>query len=496
MTTHGPDAEVSPPGGARRDIEAKAARPRPSRRRILGLAGVFAAAMAGCTGHVQNGGAGGDDGSDDDGANDDDGENGSEPDPLGDVPPELVAGVREFGCDMLGELDEANLCLSPYSISVALAMTYAGARGETREAMADALQFQLDGEALHEGFAALEAELDERDESGDDDGIDVDGDDDASGDDDGDDHDGDVDGDDDAQPFALRVANAVWGQADYPFFDDYRETLDTYYGAGFREADFVADAEAERERINEWVAGETEDRIDELLPPGSLDSLARVVLTNAVYFEASWASTFPGEATHEATFTTADGEEQTVEMMRQDERFPHAVVDGHEVVELPYEGDEVGMLVVLPDGDLASLEADLDGELLAAFDDALEQREGTVSLPRFEFESGFGLADELTALGMGVAFDHGEADFGDMADLEETGEALFIWDVYHDTYIAVDEEGTEAAAATGVVVGDESAPADPFEFVADRPFLFVIRDEPTGTPLFLGRVGDVAAAQE
>lgn len=424
-----------------------------TRRELLALAGLFAAGMAGCVGSPADG--------------TERPNPGPAPDTPEEVPPALVRGVRSFGCDLLGELDDANLCVSPYSVSVALAMTYAGARGETREAMAHALRYRLEGEDLHGGFAALDAELDERDE---------------------------VDADD--EPFALSVANAVWGQAGYPFRDDFRETLDAYYGVGFREADFEGDAEGERRRINDWVAGETGGRIEELLPEGSLDQLTRAVLTNAVYFEANWASTFSKDATTSKPFADAGGESSQVPMMSQRGTFPHAVVDGHEVVELPYVGGEVGMVVVLPGGDLAGLETDLDGALLAEFDEALADREGTVELPRFEFETDLALEDPLTALGMGVAFDPDEADLGDMVHLDEISGNLHVWDVYHDTYVAIDEEGTEAAAATGVVAGESSAPADAFEFVADRPFLYVVRDRPTGTPLFLGRVSDAAAAQE
>ncbi|XVH32650.1 serpin family protein [Haloferacaceae archaeon DSL9] len=450
--------------------------PRIDRRRVLSASGALLAAalFAGC---LSDGDPGG--GSDGDESDADDADPDDEDAPAVDeaVRAELVRENTEFAFDLHRTLVAAdpaeNLLASPYSISVALAMTYAGARDETAEQMADALGYTLDEDDLHEAFAALEARLAAL---GDD--VDVDGDDEGGDEDEG-------------VPFTLNLANAVWGQTDYPFYEDYLDFLETHYGAGMRSVDYQADPEAAREEINAWVADRTEDRIDELLPEGSLDELARLVLTNAVYFEANWEHTFPEDRTADGEFTALDGSTRRVPMMNTDGRFPHAEVDGHQLIDLPYAGGDASMLIVLPeDGAFEGLEAEIDAEWLAGAVDALEAGEGTIAMPKFGFESGFQLEDALSELGMPIAFEYPEADFGDMADLEATGEGLFIWDVYHDTFIEVDENGTEAAAATGVVVGTESAAMDPFEMTVDRPFLFAIRDRGTGAVVFLGRVVD------
>lgn len=440
------------------------------RRRLLALSsGIVAASLAGCIGETEDGTPGDDDTGDsngsDDGTGPDDGTGGeSDADQLD----TLVRGANAFAFDLYGELlDERadeNLFASPVSISLALAMTYAGAREGTREEMREVLRYELDDEAVHAAYESLQAEFDRRSEATDD--------------------------DEEGHPFELSVANSVWGQEEYPFEDAYLDVLESHYGSGLREVDFQADAERAREEINDWVADETEDRIDDLLPPGSLDELTRLVLVNAVYFLANWKHTFDEDLTEAETFTALDGEEHEVQMMRQEHSWPYAEVNGAQAVDLPYVGEDVSMLVVLPpEGEFESYEAEFDEETLDELVDALEREEGTVHLPRFEFEGGFELGDPLRALGMTDAFDPNEADFDGIADTEES---LFIHEAFHDTFVSVDEEGTEAAAATAVVIGTESAPADPFEFVADRPFLFAIRDRPTGSLLFFGRAVDPA----
>jgi serpin B len=383
----------------------------------------------------------------------------------------LVEGNTRFALDLyeyLREGEEGNLLASPYSVSVALAMTYAGAREETESQIAEAMRFSLE-EEIHPVFAALYHELEARSEA-------------------------DEDGEGD--PFELAAANAAWGLESYPYREEYLALVETYYGAGFNVVDFEGDPEGSREEINAWVAERTEERIDELLPEDSIDELTRLVLTNALFFHAAWAEPFEEERTEDAPFTALDGTVEEVPLMNQNGRFPYAEIDGHQAIELPYAGREVGMVVVLPaEGEFEHVESGLDPGRFATIDDALEPQEGTIALPRFEFESGFALEDALSALGMPVAFDEREANFDGIAPLEELDGNLYVDDVYHDTFIAVDESGTEAAAATGVVINEESAPADPFEMVVDRPFLFAIRDRPTGTVLFLGRVVDAAAAQ-
>ena len=461
-----------------------------NRRRLLAVSAALAVGgLAGCLGEGPGDGNGGAD-------------PGGDPDVDDETLAAAIRGANGFTFDLYGRLAETaneegdpNLFASPLSVTTALAMTYAGAREQTREEMRAAIRYDLgdeDGnsaedtpdEPLHGAFADLLQQLNERGE-----GIDPADLPDA------------YDEEDEPVPFELSIVNAVWGQEGYPFLEEYLELLETYYGAGLREVDYETDSEGARETINEWVAAQTEERIDELLPEGSLDELTRLVLTNAIYFAANWAEPFEEGATELTEFSTLESDTVDVPMMHNsDVTLPYgeASVSGGDVqaVELPYVGDEVSMLVVLPEqGEFEGTVDAFDGADLEAVLDALESREGSVELPRFEFESGFQLRPALEELGMVEAFGPEEANLTGMYDPDDpaAGENLYVDDVYHDTFVAVDEEGTEAAAATGVVVKAESAPVDPFEFVADRPFLFLIRDRPTDALLFLGRVGDPTA---
>jgi len=431
------------------------------RREILAIAGaVQGALLAGCLG-------------DDPPAN---GEpqtgNGNDPTGNGDDPTgeleQLLEGNDEFALDVLaqlvGEWPDENLFYSPYSIRAALAMTWAGARGETETAMADALAFALDGEEQHAVFGDMSAELDARSETAE---------------------------NNDGDPFTLRAVNDVWGREEYPYREEFLDTLDEYYEAELRPVPFESDPEAAREEINGYIADQTEDRIENLLPKGAISAATVLMLTNAIYFHASWLHQFSEESTEPAEFTALDGSTGEVSMMSQEQRFPYAEVEGHQIIDLPYVGEEVSMTVILPaEGEFASFEEGLDEETLGGLLEALDRKQGTIELPRFEYESSFALKRVLSALGMEVAFDLGRADFSGIVE----GGGIAISDVWHDAFVSVDEEGTEAAAATAVGM-DESAPQDPFEMTVDRPFLFCIRDRPTETLLFVGRVVDAAAAQ-
>ncbi|ELY60151.1 serine protease inhibitor family protein [Natronococcus amylolyticus DSM 10524] len=383
----------------------------------------------------------------------------------GDALERAVEGNVEFGLALLDRLADANpdenLLVSPASVGFALGMTDAGARGETAEEIAEALRFPDDREALRSAHQQLQYELNERADAA-------------------------TDGE-----FELAVANGVWGLEGYPYRESYLETLEDRYGAELRTADFGGDPEGAREKINGWVAERTNERIDELFPDGSFDDQTRLVLANAVYLLADWHHQFEESDTREEEFTLLDGETAEVPLMRQTETFPYAEVDGHRVVELPYVGEEIGMLVVLPPEDeFEQFEDEIDAESLATLAEALEEREGEVVLPRFEFDAGFGLTDVLAELGIERAFDPDRANFDGMVPLEEIDGNLFVGDVRHEAFVAVDEEGTEAAAATGVEMEADSAPAVDFRMVVDRPFLFLIRDRETDATLFLGRVVD------
>jgi serpin B len=373
----------------------------------------------------------------------------------------LVSGNAHFALDLYHLLreQEGNLFYSPYSISAALAMTYAGARGQTESQMARALHFDLPQKDLHESFALLAGELASRGQ-------------DAAG--------------KDGEGFRLNVANALWLQQGFDLLPDYLATVESAYAAGPRPVDFEGAPEEARVTINDWVAGETQDRITDLIPPGVISALTRLVLTNAIYFNAAWAMPFEKALTTDEIFTLLDGEQVSVPMMRQTESLPYTSGDGYQAVLLPYDAEGLAMVILLPDeGRFEAFEGSLDGARLAEIEAGLGRQQVALSMPRFEFESQFRLSRALASLGMEEAFT-AAADFSGMTGSRD----LFISEVVHKAFVSVDEEGTEAAAATAVIMDLTSAPAEVVEMTVDRPFLFLIRDVHTGALLFLGRVVD------
>jgi serpin B len=379
------------------------------------------------------------------------------------IPPsdtaELVAGNTEFALDLYQELkiEEGNLFYSPYSISLALAMTYAGARGDTERQMAQTLGFTLPQDRLHPAFNALDLELLSRAQTG----------------------------DQNSESFRLNIANSIWVQTGYAFLPGFLEVLGTNYGAGMRLLDFANEPEDSRLVINDWVSHETEGKIEDLIPEGGISPLTRLVLTNAIYFNAAWAFPFPEEATGEGTFHLLNGGERIVAMMSQTAVFRHASGIGYKAIDLPYQGNKLSMVVLLPDsGAFDDFEASLDASRLDAILSALSPAEIRLLMPKFTFESTYSLAEKLSALGMTDAFSSKLADFSGMDGTRE----LLISDVLHKTFVAVDETGTEAAAATAVIVGITGIPTEPVPFNMDRPFIFFIRDVETGAILFVGRV--------
>lgn len=390
---------------------------------------------------------------------------------------DLALGNAGFALDLHRQLvasGEDNLFVSPYSVSVALAMTFAGARGSTREAMAETLRYTL-GEEIHPAFADLDSALESRATTT------------------GQPAGNPVDEAREIDAFKLAVTNAVWAADNYQVATDFEETLSAHYDAGLRRAAFGTDPQGERERINAWVADRTNDRITDLLPGGSITANTVLVLTNAIYFLASWQFEFDPAETSEGTFTALDGSESTVPMMSQtDLETQYAAVDGHEVIELPYVGEEVSMVLILPaEGQFEQFERELTAEHLFGLFDALDRATGEITMPRFQFRSRAGLESVLSNLGMEAAFQPG-ADFSGMV---ASGDGPFIDDVFHETFVAVDEQGTEAAASTAVMMVD-SMPAQSFDLTLDRPFLFCIRDRPTDAVLFLGRVADAGATTD
>ena len=371
----------------------------------------------------------------------------------------LVDNNSEFAFDLYQALiqQDGNLFYSPYSISLALAMTYAGARGETEQQMADTLHFALQQDRLHPAFNSLDLALASRGEG-------------AKGKDD--------------KGFRLHIVNAIWGQKDYKFLPEFLDVLAENYGAGLRLLDFVREPDQSRITINNWVSDQTEGKIEDLIPQGVIDALTRLVLTNAIYFNAAWLNPFDKELTSNGTFHLLDGGDVTVPMMRQTHSFGYTTGDGYQAVELPYDSDQLSMIVLLPDsGKFETFQNSLNASLVNHIVSDLQSQEVDLTIPKFQFESEFSLADTLAAMGMPVAFSD-EADFSGMTGNRE----LTITDVVHKAFVSVDEAGTEAAAATAVVVGLTSAPEQPVQVTVDRPFMFLIRDIETGTILFVGQV--------
>ena len=333
--------------------------------------------------------------------------------------------------------------------------------------MADTLNFDLPQDRMHSTFNALDLELASR---------------------------GKDDQDTDAEGFRLKIANAVWGQHDYQFQQMFIDLLAENYGAGVRPANFREAPEESRITINDWIAEQTEDKITDLIPKGIINTYTRMVLTNAIYFKAAWALPFYEGDTNKGPFHLLDGSEALVPMMRNTEFFSYARMDGYQVVGLPYVGHELSMTILLPDeGRFREFEDALDATLLERVLGDAERQYVTLVMPKFEFESQFGLAGTLGEMGMSNAFDRGKSDFSGMdgnSCFAGDEPCLFIREVIHQAFVSVDEQGTEAAAATGVVVQLESERPDPVLVAIDRPFIFLVRDSDTGAILFLGRVLD------
>ncbi len=410
----------------------------------------------------------------------------------------VVEGGNAFGLALYGHLaggSKGNLFLSPTSIHTALAMTYAGARGDTAEQMYRTLQFPMDTklqagkpdagpqeleqrrvpwpqDRLHTAFAGLIEALNkprmvpewtgrQRVEK---------------------------------PAYELTVCNALWGQEGFPFREEFIKRVGTSYGAGLRNVDFVKATEASRKRINDWVARQTKDKIRDLIPPGVLDATTRLVLTNAIYFKSNWASKFEKSATRDEAFRLGGGKSVTTAMMHQQKRFGYVETASLQALEMPYRAGDLSMVVLLPrepDG-LAALEKSLTLRHLDEWLGKLRPAEVRVSFPRFKFTSQFGLGETLAAMGMPDAFSAAKADFSAMT----TADRLFISAVIHKAFVAVDEEGTEAAAATAVAMALTAIapqPPKPKIFNADHPFIFLIRHRQTGAILFVGRAANPKA---
>jgi serpin B len=375
----------------------------------------------------------------------------------------VVKSSNQFAFDLYAKLSsekQGNLFFSPQSISTALAMAYAGARSETASQMAGVLHFDLPPEQLHPAEAALLAYWNALGQQGN---------------------------------VKLSVANRLWGQRGYKFADAFTRLLRDDYGAGLEQCDF-AESEAARKAINTWVEKATADKIKDLIPSGALNSLTRLVLTNAVYFKGDWQEAFRKEATKPSDFFLSENEKIAgVPLMFQkdDFRFGEAKFAGDrevKVLDLPYKGGQLSMVVLLPEAKdgLVELEKHFSADKLQQWLHAAKRQKVSVWLPKFKMTDQFQLGGVLAAMGMADAFDGSKADFSGIDGTRE----LFLSAVVHKAYVDVNEEGTEAAAATGIVFAASAAPMPSPEFRADHPFAFLIRDNTTGAILFMGRVVD------
>jgi serpin B len=391
--------------------------------------------------------------------------------------------TNQLGIDLHRQLatGDGNLCLSPYSIQSALAMTFAGADGETKAEMARVLHFPNDGEAIHASFAALESSFSEmakttakigeqRKKSG----------------------------QMPNEPITLLIANRLFPQTGYDLHDSFSELVKKFYGAPIEPLDFKKSPDLARQHINKWVEDQTHDRISDLIPPKGINEMTRLVLANAIYLKAAWSDKFSEGLTNPKPFHVRGGTAVDVPMMKNRSRFGYSKRDGYTAVALPYFNGELQFLVLLPDevNGLTKLESKLTGEMLKQCARLDTTHEIDLELPKFKIEPPtIPLADNLKALGMKTAFDvpPGSANFDKIAT-RRPNDYLAISEVFHKTFIAVDENGTEAAAATAVAMEVASAmrrtPPPPIPVKVDRPFVYAIQHVPSGACLFIGRVTD------
>ena len=370
----------------------------------------------------------------------------------------LVKGNSAFAFTLYQQLKKdntGNLFYSPYSISTALGMTYAGAVGDTEKQMGSALHFTLPQGQLHPAFNQLALDLASRGQN-------------AQG--------------TNGKSFALNIANALWGQQDFTIQPAFLKILAQNYGTGMNLLDFKNSPEPSRVTINNWVSDQTNNRIKDLLPQGSITPATRFVLTNAIYFDAAWQNPFAKESTSNGNFNLLNSSTVSVPMMNHEGSYSYVKGSGYQAVELPYSGNEVAMDIIVPDaGQFNTFESGMTADSISGIIGSLKSSFMVLALPKFQFDSSFSLKQALSALGMPVAFTD-KADFSGI-----TGQPnLIISDVVHKAFVAVDEEGTEAAAATGVIMVGAAMPAN--SLTVDRPFVFLIRDIQTGAIIFIGRV--------
>ncbi len=356
--------------------------------------------------------------------------------------------------------NEGNIIFSPISLSLALAMTMAGAETTTEEAMLEALQLTLPEEDIYPAFNALLLAIEQSEQKS-------------------------LENAEESK-FQLNIANSIWAQSGYNYKQNFLDLLAKNFGAGVYNVNYKQDPEAARKAINNWVVEETQEKIKELIPAGAISDLTRLVLANAIYFKGAWRYQFDARATYEAPFYLLDGSEINVDMMKLDsERLYYHQGQNFEAVSLPYMSPDFAMTIVMPElATFSNFESSLTPEVMSSLLESMSSEQVELQMPKFDFETTINAKEALKNLGMEEAFIAELADFSGITEEE----ALLITDVLHKATITVDEEGTEAAAATAVIVGLESMPPEPISLKIDRPFLFFIQHQPTGSILFMGRV--------
>lgn len=373
----------------------------------------------------------------------------------------IIEANNKFAFDLYSKYktEEGNIFISPYSISTALMMTYEGAKGQTAKEMQEVIYIPENAELRRNAVSQIYNELNKGD-----------------------------------KPYKLSTANALWAQEKFQFRKDYFNLVENYYGGSATNLDFVGNTEGSRLIINGWVEEQTNDKIKDLIPSGALTTDTRLVLTNAIYFKGEWVKQFNENDTKEQSFQITSSKNVQVPMMqRTDEEsvFNYAENNDVQLLELPYSGEDLSMVIILPKDDLENLEKSFTLNQLTKWKESLTEQRVNIYIPKFKFETKYFMKETLSEMGMPTAFSD-SADFTGMED--EPNEDLKIDKVIHQAFVEVNEEGTEAAAATAVIMGriTSSVGSEPRipTFRADHPFIFIIQQKDTGNILFLGRVNN------
>ena len=370
---------------------------------------------------------------------------------------DVIEANNRFAINLYSQYksEEGNIFFSPFSISTAMAMVYEGAEGKTAKEIKSVFGFPKYDNSRRNQYSNLLSEINKKDNE-----------------------------------YALKTANALWAQQNFQFLDDYLTTVEKYYGGKTTNLDFKNEPDSSRLIINNWVEDKTNNKIKDLFPEGSIHPLTRLVLTNAIYFKAEWLIQFDADKTSDENFRVNPDKSIKVPMMQptsQKSTFNYTQNKDLQILEMPYAGEDLSMLILLPlDDNIEALENSFTIEKLTEWKKSLRRRKVNVYIPKFKFETKYFMKNTLRNLGMPTAFT-GSADFSGMTGKKD----LKIDEVIHQAFIEVNEEGTEAAAATGIGVGMKTSMSRPPPiFKADHPFIFIIQQNETGNILFMGRVNN------